>query len=233
MPMIDWSAWLTHWSAWLTQVLTWPAWVGYAAVVFSIITCWMHTMMPLRVVSMVCNACFIVFGFFTATYPTLILNLILLPLNAVRLYQMMQLVYRVEEAARGDFSYDWLKPYMSTRRCAAGDVLFRKDDVADTMFFTVSGAYRLVESGIEIPPQRLVGELGLIAPGNRRTQTLECVEAGEVEFMTYAQVKQLYYQNPKFGFYFLQLTAGRLFENMGRLEQELAHKNRLLAAKTA
>ena len=56
---------------------------------------------------------------------------------------------------------------------------FRKGDVADTMFYTVSGAFQLVESGLEVPPNRLVGELGLIAPDNRRTQTLVCTAAGD------------------------------------------------------
>ena len=63
----------------------WPMWFGYAAVASSIITCAMKTMIPLRVVSMTCNALFIVYGFFSGIYPTLILNLILLPLNTVRL----------------------------------------------------------------------------------------------------------------------------------------------------
>jgi hypothetical protein len=47
---------------------------------------------------------------------------------------------------------------------------------------------------------------------------------------TYQQVKELYFQNPQFGFYFLRLTTERLFENIGRLEKELAKKNEMLAA---
>jgi CRP/FNR family cyclic AMP-dependent transcriptional regulator len=39
----------------------------------------------------------------------------------------------------------------------------------------------------------------------------------------------LYFQNPQFGFYFLRLTTERLFENIGRLEKELAKKNEMLA----
>jgi len=46
---------------------------------------------------------------------------------------------------------------------------------------------------------------------------------------TYQQVKELYFQNPQFGFYFLRLTTERLFENIGRLEKELAKKNEMLA----
>jgi len=40
--------------------------------------------------------------------------------------------------------------------------------------------------------------------------------------ISYEQVKQLYYQNTQFGFYFIQLTTRRLFENISRLERELA-----------
>ena len=42
--------------------------------------------------------------------------------------------------------------------------------------------------------------------------------------ITYEQVEQLYYQNPTFGFYFLRLATARLFENVARIENELAHK---------
>ena len=64
----------------------WPMWFGFAAVASSIVTCAMKTMIPLRIVSMVCNSLFIIYGFFGAVYPTLLLNLILLPLNSLRLH---------------------------------------------------------------------------------------------------------------------------------------------------
>jgi CRP/FNR family transcriptional regulator, cyclic AMP receptor protein len=95
------------------------------------------------------------------------------------------------------------------------------------MFFIVSGRYRLTELGADILPGQVVGELGLFAPDRSRTQTLACIEDGELTKISYEQVKQLYYQNPQFGFYFIQLTTRRLFENIARLERELA------ACKTA
>jgi len=42
--------------------------------------------------------------------------------------------------------------------------------------------------------------------------------------------KQLYYQNPTFGFFFLQLTSRRLFDNIKRLESEVAQLRSQLAA---
>jgi CRP/FNR family transcriptional regulator, cyclic AMP receptor protein len=69
---------------------------------------------------------------------------------------------------------------------------------------------------------RLVGEMGFLAPDNRRTQTLECVEDSEVLTISYDELRQLYFQNPEFGFYFLRLTSERLFQNMTMMEQEIA-----------
>ena len=209
----------------------WPMWFGYAAVASSIVTCAMKTMIPLRVVSMTCNALFIIYGFFSGIYPTLILNLILLPLNTVRLHQMRKLIHDVEAAASyGETSIDWLKPFMSRRSIHKGDIVFRKGDLADAMYYSVSGRYRLSEIGIEIPAGQVFGDLGLLAPGNRRTQTIECLEDGEVLTAGYQQVKELYFQNPQFGFYFLRLTSERLFENISRLEAEIVRKNEALAA---
>jgi CRP-like cAMP-binding protein len=82
----------------------------------------------------------------------------------------------------------------------------------------------LIELGIEIKPNPVVGELAMLAPDNRRTATLECVEEGNALSITYEQVEQLYYQNPTFGFYFLRLATARLFENVGKLESELARR---------
>jgi len=208
-------------------------WFGYAAVASSVITCAMKTMIPLRVVSMTCNALFIIYGFFSGIYPTLILNLILLPLNTVRLQQMRKLIQDVEAAASyGETSIDWLKPFMSRRRFQKGDIVFHKGEKADAMYYSVSGRYRLCEMGIDIPTGQVFGDLGLLAPDNQRTQTIECIENGEVLTATYEQVKELYFQNPQFGFYFLKLTSERLFENITRLEKELVRKNETLAALT-
>jgi CRP-like cAMP-binding protein len=111
---------------------------------------------------------------------------------------------------------------MTERKCAAGEVLFYKDEKAESMFYIVSGRYRLVESGIELPVGAIVGEFGMLSPSNLRTQTLECIDAGMVLSVTYTQVEELYVQNPAFGFYFLRLASARLFQNIAKLEERLA-----------
>jgi CRP-like cAMP-binding protein len=119
---------------------------------------------------------------------------------------------------------EWLKPFMTERKCGEGEVLFYKDEKAESMYYIVSGRFRLVESGIELPVGAIVGELGMLSPSNVRTQTLECVEAGVILSVSYDQVEQLYVQNPAFGFYFLRLASARLFQNIETLEKRLTQQ---------
>jgi CRP-like cAMP-binding protein len=131
------------------------------------------------------------------------------------------LIRDVRKSVSGDLSMDWLRPFMTERQCAAGEILFYKDEKAEYMLYIVSGRFRLVESGIEYPVGAIVGELGMLSPSNMRTQTLECVEAGLILSVSYTKVEELYVQNPEFGFYFLRLASARLFENINTLQQQL------------
>ena len=197
----------------------WIEAVGYLGALLTLGTYSMKTMIPLRVSGICANCVFIVYGALASVYPQLFLHAVLLPLNSLRLYQMLQLVKQVKAAAQGgQLNLDWLKPFMNKRRCEAGEVLFRKGEPSSDMLYTLTGKYRLLEIDDEIGPGELVGELGLIAPEAKRTLTFACTEAGELLSISYFQVKQLYFQNPKFGFYLLQLIGHRLFKDIARLE---------------
>src|ERR1700754_5204756 len=139
---------------------------------------------------------------------------------------LLQLVLDKKKTVISNLSLEWLKPFMTERKCAAGEVLFYKDEKAESMFYIASGRYRLVESGIELPVGAIVGEFGMLSPSNLRTQTLECIEGGVILSVTYAQVEELYVQNPAFGFYFLRLASARLFQNIGKLEERLGERTR-------
>ncbi len=79
----------------------------------------------------------------------------------------------------------------------------------------------MTEIGVELPPGRFMGELGFVAPKNRRTQTVKCIEDGDVLTITYEKLLELYFQSPEFGYYFLRLTSERLMQNISRLEASL------------
>lgn len=192
------------------------------ASVFVVATYTMRTMIPLRIFGMLTNVILIATAIPSHNYLQLMLHGFLLPMNGYRLHQMLQLVRDVKKSVNSDLSLEWLKPFMTERKCADGEVLFYKDEKAESMFYIVSGRFRLVESGIELPVGAIVGEFGMLSPSNMRTQTLECIERGVVLSVSYTQVEELYVQNPAFGFYFLRLFSARLFQNIGKLEERLA-----------
>jgi CRP-like cAMP-binding protein len=202
---------------------------GYLAAVLVFMTFYMKTMVPLRLIGICSNCAFITYGFLGGLYPVLILHAILLPPNALHLHQMRQLTKQVREAEHGDRNLDWIKPFTSTRRAQNGEVLFNKGDVATSMFVMVSGRFRLAETGIELVPPQVVGELAFFAPQRSRTQTLQCIEAGTPLEINYDQVEQIYFQNPRFGIYFVNLISQRLFQNIARLESELSRCRQTLA----
>jgi CRP/FNR family cyclic AMP-dependent transcriptional regulator len=199
--------------------VNWVEAIGYLGALLTLSTYSMKRMIPLRVISMCASSVFVAYGFFAPVYPQLLLHGVLLPLNAVRLREMLRLVGKVKAASRGDLNIEWLKPFMSKRSVRRGEVLFRRGEVSSAMFYTITGRYRLNEIGQDVGSGQVIGEIGLIAPDNKRTLTFECIEDGELLTISYSQVKQLYFQNPQFGFYFLQLISQRLFKDIERLEQ--------------
>ena len=195
--------------------------LGFIAGALYITSHYMKTMVPLRICEIASNALFVIYGAMYPSWPTLALYGILVPLNSLRLYEMLQLVRKVRSASQGDLSMDWLKPFMHKHAYKKGEVLFNKGDHADEMFYIVSGACRIKELGIDLKPGQLVGELGFLTPEHKRTQTVECTDDVEMLTITYDKVGELYFQNPTFGFYFLRLTSERLLQNVKRLEREL------------
>jgi hypothetical protein len=206
-------------------MMHWSDLFNSGASLFIVATASTKTMVPLRVLAIATNCILSAYFAVTHAWLPLLLQAFALPLNGWRLYQMIVLIRNVREAIRGKPSLDWLKPFMAERHFRKGDLLFAKGETADEMFYTMTGRYVLVELGIEIQPGHVVGELAMLAPDNRRTATLECIEAGDVLSITYEQVEELYYQNPTFGFYFLRLATARLFDNVSRMESELGRRH--------
>jgi hypothetical protein len=193
--------------------------------IFFVATLLTQTMVPLRVANMIGCAFFAGFGALAGNVATFLLYLLMLPINAYRLRQMLVLVKKARSATQGDTSMEWLKPFMTERKYRKGDILMKKGDVADEMLLTVNGKFLVKEISVELPPGRLMGELGFLTPDNRRTATIECIEDGHVLTINYEKLLEIYFQNPQFGYYFLVLTSQRLLENIARLEAIVAqHK---------
>lgn len=181
------------------------------------------TMIPLRWLAVGGNLGFLAFGVLHPSPTTLMVALTLLPINLYRVREMTRLTRRVSEAeASGNLSGVWLKPYMKPRKLRAGQVLFRKGDRANHLYLLAEGRLELVELGREIPPGRVFGEIALFSPARRRTNTVRCATACTVLMIDEGTVKQLYYQNPSFGFHLIGLVAARLSEDVERAEFKLS-----------
>jgi CRP-like cAMP-binding protein len=182
----------------------------------------MKTVIPLRIAAIASALFFLFSGIFARSFPSIFLYSLLLPLNSFRLYQMLELIKKVRAAAAtSDLSMDWLEPFMQTRKYRKGDILFRKGDVADEMLLAVKGKYLVSELNIELQPGHIFGEMGLLTSDLRRTQSVECIETGYVRTISYDKVRELYFENPEFGFYFLRLTSDRLLQDWRRAEEML------------
>jgi hypothetical protein len=68
---------------------------------------------------------------------------------------MVRLTRRIEVAAKGDLSFDPIKPFMKAEQHAAGHILFCKGDFADTMFVISAGNLLVEEVNITLgePPR--------------------------------------------------------------------------------
>ncbi len=194
---------------------------GFVGGILYIASHYMKTMVPLRLCEIASNVLFVVYGLMYPSWPTLALYGILVPLNTYRLHEMLQLVRKVKSASQGDLSMDWLKPFMHKHSYKKGAVLFQKGDHAEEMFYIVSGTCLVRELGLQLKAGQMLGELGFLTPDNQRTQTVECTEDVEMLTITYDKVRELYFQNPSFGFYFLKLASERLLENVNRMERSM------------
>lgn len=192
--------------------------VGYIGAVFYVASAFVKRMVPLRCLALASNACFIGYGIFEGVWssPEVVLNFILLPLNLWRLHEILRLTREIARARRDTPVAQWLLPYMTHRRFESGEILFRKGDKADAMLYLASGRLRMQELGQTLEPGALIGEIGIFSPEHVRTQTIVCETNAEIYTITEERAYQLYYQNPKIGFFFMRLVAERLLRDARR-----------------
>ncbi|MBX9760442.1 MAG: cyclic nucleotide-binding domain-containing protein [Beijerinckiaceae bacterium] len=197
----------------------WYNYLGYVASAFAAGAFIMQRMIPLRLMIIVANILFIAYALIIGELILLAIHAALLPINLWRLQQMRNLVKRVERASDGQIAIDWLTQFMKRKHVRAGLIVFAKGEEANELFYVASGRFRLIEIQKDVEPGAVVGELGLLAPGNKRSMSLQCIEDGELLVASYDQVNELYFQNPEFGYYFLRLVASRLFADASAAKQ--------------
>ena len=206
--------------------------IGLLGGAFYLASHFMRGMVPLRTLSLCSNVLLISYamGHLKLDWsqlivsPEFLLNVILLPMNAKRLIEILRLTKQIEQVTEKSPVSEWLLPHMHMHKHKAGHVLFREGDEADEIYYVASGTLRLEGLDATIGPDNLVGEIALFSPEKKRTLTIVCETDCELYMMSDEQIYRLYYQNPKLGFYFMKLIVERLLSDVQR------HK---LAAKAA
>ncbi|MFG6465179.1 Crp/Fnr family transcriptional regulator [Roseateles sp. BYS87W] len=177
----------------------------------------MKSMLPLRVAALVACCFLVAYGALKQALPTLLLYGALIPINVKKTLQMRQLVKAIERARDDTPVSEWLLPHMHRHTVPAGTVLWRKGDAARDMLYLDRGTLRLVEYDERLHAGALVGEIGLFAPDNRRTLSLEAVDDCVVYRLSAEEMALLYYQNPKLGFHVMRLVVARLMRDSARM----------------
>jgi CRP/FNR family transcriptional regulator, cyclic AMP receptor protein len=197
------------------------AWVA-ALLVFS--SFFMKTMIPLRVVAITSNVAFstyallgLKYGIFGRVYPILVLHSSLLPLNVLRLRQVTRLINAVNKASKSE-TFEYLIPYMRSERHSRGETLFRKGDVADKLYLIEEGTIFMPELGKRLSDGAVFGEVGLFAPQSIRSLSAVCEEDCGLHAITKDKVLELYYENPRFGFFLIRMVSSLVQEtNAGQV----------------
>ena len=77
----------------------WVEILGYFGALLTLATYSMKRMSSLRVIGICANCVFVAYGLLAPVYPQLLLHGVLLPINAFRLREMLQLVAKVRTAS--------------------------------------------------------------------------------------------------------------------------------------
>ncbi len=186
--------------------------VGYVGLFLTLLSTFMRSMQPLRMVAILANIMGIIYGGLESVWPTFFGNLALLPINSYRLWEIRKLAIAIKDAEKGQSISELLLPHMRRVTMKAGTPLFTKGDHADVMYYIQEGEIRLIELDKVLGAKTMMGEVGLFARDCRRTLSAECVTDCELYDLTREQLFALYFQNPQIGFNLMQLLVENLLD---------------------
>jgi len=192
---------------------------GYAAAILLVACFAMRTTTWIRYLALASAVVLGLYAVLAGHYVVLVLAVLLVAVNAWRLWEAEQLVGDARAAAAGagaPVTVDWLLPHMETLALPKGHVLFHKGDPADAMYFVSRGRVGIEEFGIEIGKDSLFGEMGVFAVENVRTATAVCLEDCSLLRVSAERIRELFYENPDFAFFLVGVITRRLTADLER-----------------
>lgn len=192
--------------------------VGWTASALTIATYAMNTMMPLRILALGSSVCFMIYGTVLQLWPLLVMELVLLPINSFRLWQLISLRRHVrvtEGESTNDFSV--IRRYGKVRYIAAGTIIFKRGDSVDNLYFLSEGRVLIEEYGLELEGADIFGEIAFFTDAAARTATARCLENAVVYTLDEKQFMRLQFEDPSFGLSVMRTITRRLQQNAARL----------------
>ena len=180
--------------------------MAFLGALFYVASLSMKTVIPLRIAAIASACFFLVYGILAYSVTTIFLYVILVPLNSLRLYQLIQLIKKVRLAAGQDLSMDWLEPFM-TNGMAEKEMCCSERTMKRTRCSWQSKGRTLFPSWTkQFRPVRY-WRLGFLTSEQRRTQSVECTEFRPRPDNYLRQGARALFENPEFGFYLLLSPA--------------------------
>lgn len=188
--------------------------VGWLAVLFKLATFSMNSMIWLRVLVILSSVCFVIYSALFQIWPLLAIEIILLSMNAYRLYELIalrRLVTHMTDDSEADFSA--AMAYGKKREIQAGDVLFEKGDPVDSLYYIAEGLVEIEGQDVTVPAGNIFGEMAFFNSSAQRMATVHCVEDTVVYELNEKRFTRLQYEDPKFAMAVMRLVTKRLVAN--------------------
>ncbi len=194
--------------------------VGWLAVLFKLATFSMNSMIWLRVLVILSSLCFIIYSALFQIWPLLAIESILLAMNTYRLYELIalrRLVTHMTDDSEADFSA--AMAYGKRRDIQAGDVLFKKGDPVDSLYYLAEGLVEIEGQNVTVPAGNIFGEMAFFNSTAVRMATVRCVEDTVVYELNEKRFTRLQYEDPKFAMSVMRLVTKRLVANAAQTQE--------------
>ena len=188
--------------------------IGWLAVAFKLAKFQMNTMIKLRVLVIASSVCFVIYAVMFQIWPLLVIELILLSVNAYRLYELIalrRLVTHMTDESEPDFSA--AMAYGKRRDIPAGDILFEKGDPVDSLYYLAEGLVVIEGQNVTVPAGKIIGEMAFFNSSAARMATVRCAEDTVVYELNEKRFTRLQYEDPKFAMSVMRLVTQRLVAN--------------------
>ncbi|MCR9111825.1 MAG: cyclic nucleotide-binding domain-containing protein [Rhodobacteraceae bacterium] len=193
--------------------------VGWLAVVLKVVTFAVNSMIPLRLLAMASSVCFIIYSAVFQIWPLLAIELILLPINAYRLYEIIalrRLVTHMTDESEPDFSA--AMAYGKKRVIEAGDVVFQKGDPVDSLYYLAEGCVEIEDQHVTVAAGKIFGEMAFFNNSATRSATVRCLEDTVVYELDEKRFARLEYEDPKFAMAVMRTVTKRLVANAAQTQ---------------